>query len=101
MSLAEDFCESIVRLNQSAAPSGDYVFASGRTISLRKFMRLVFKRLGVPGFPVDETSEAREEGGSGVIVGNNKKICRAVNFKVRTPEELVTMLVDQHLAHGS
>ena len=101
MSLAVDFCESIVRLNNSAAPSGDYVFASGRTISLRNFMCLVFERLGVPGFPVDETLEAREEGGSGVIVGNNKKISRAVNFKVRTPEELVPMLVDQCLAHGS
>lgn len=100
MSLAADFCESIVCLNQSAAPSGDYVFASGRTISLRYFMRLVFERLGVPEFPVDETSEAREEDGSGVIIGNNGKIFRAVNLKVRTPEELVTMLVDQRLAHG-
>lgn len=101
MSLAVDFCESIVGLNHSAAPSGDYVFASGRTISLRNFMCLVFERLGVPGFPVDEILEAREKGGSGVIVGNNKKISRAVNFKVRTPEELVPMLVDQRLAHGS
>ena len=101
MSLAVDFCESIIRLNHSAAPSGDYVFASGRTISLRNFMRLVFERLSVPGFPVDETLEAREEGGSGVIVGNNKKISRAVKLKVRTPEELVTMLVDQRLAHGT
>jgi GDPmannose 4,6-dehydratase len=101
MSLAVDFCESIVRLNQSAAPSGDYVLASGRTISLRYFMRLVFERLGVPGFPIDETSEARKESGFGVIVGNNGKICRAVDLKVRTPEELVPMLVDQRLAHGS
>ena len=101
MSLAVDFCESIVCLNQSAAPSGDYVFASGRTISLQNFMRLVFERLSVPGFPVEETSEGREERGSGVIVGNNGKIFRAVNLKVRTPGELVTMLIDQHLAHGS
>ncbi|MDB4826929.1 NAD-dependent epimerase/dehydratase [Gammaproteobacteria bacterium] len=96
MSLSSDFCKSIVDLTQSAAPSGDYILASGRAISLKKFIQLVFRSLGIPGFPVVEIQKTPLEGSNKVIIGDISKISRTVNFRIRSAEELVSTLVHQY-----
>ena len=98
MGLARDYCDAIVRLSDSGLESGDYVFASGTLVSLRYFVETVLKILSISQCPIIETNHAPPDKKSPrAIRGDNSKLLRGINLKVRIPEEWIRLLVMEHL----
>lgn len=97
MSLASDFCESIIKLMRSSATSGDYIFSSGRAMKLRELVRLILRKLDLSDVEVMETSPRIRSGAPCPVMGDNSKLQRAVGVTSRTPEDFVSALVDEYL----
>jgi len=96
---AADYVEAMWLMLQQPTP-GDYVVATGRTVSVREFCRLAFERVGLnyeDHVVTDKKFQRPAE--VDILLGDASKAKRVLGWTVKTSlEQLVTMMVDADLA---
>ena len=99
---AGDYVEAMWRMLQQPQP-GDYVVATGRTVSVRQFCELAFGHVGLrfeDHLVVDPALMRPAE--VDVLLGDPGKAQRELGWQARTPlEELVVMMVEADLRRVS
>ncbi len=95
---APEYVEAMWRMLQ-AGEAGDYVIASGRTHTVRRFVELAFKTVGLDyrDFVVQDPSFMRPADVD-LLVGDPEKARQELGWQAATPfEELVQMMVEAEL----
>ncbi len=95
---APEYVEAMWRMLQ-AGEAGDYVIASGRTNTVRRFVELAFKTVGLDyrDFVVQDPSFMRPADVD-LLVGDPEKARQELGWQAATPfEELVQMMVEAEL----
>jgi GDP-D-mannose dehydratase len=97
MGLAADYCEAAMRLQDSSAPSGDYIFSSGELTSLRFFVETVLSILDIPNCPVTQKHGDGDHREPRVgIRGDSGKLQSTLGFKPRQHEEWIRLLIEDY-----
>jgi len=96
---AADYVEAMWLMLQQPTP-GDYVVATGRTVSVREFCRLAFERVGLNYEDHVITDKKYQRPAEvDILLGDASKAKRVLGWTVKTSlEQLVTMMVDADLA---
>ncbi len=95
---APEYVEAMWRMLQ-AGEAGDYVIASGQTHTVRRFVELAFKTVGLDyrDFVVQDPSFMRPADVD-LLVGDPEKARQELGWQAATPfEELVQMMVEAEL----
>jgi GDPmannose 4,6-dehydratase len=96
---AADYVEAMWMMLQQPTP-GDYVVATGRTVSVREFCRLAFERVGLnyeDHVITDKKFQRPAE--VDVLLGDASKAKQVLGWTAKTSlEQLVAMMVDADLA---
>ncbi len=95
---APEYVEAMWRMLQ-AGEAGDYVIASGQTHTVRRFVELAFKNVGLDyrDFVVQDPSFMRPADVD-LLVGDPEKARQELGWQAATPfEELVQMMVEAEL----
>ena len=96
---AADYVEAMWMMLQQPTP-GDYVVATGRTVSVREFCRLAFERVGLnyeDHVVTDKKFQRPAE--VDILLGDASKAKRVLGWTAKTSlEQLVAMMVDADLA---
>ncbi len=95
---APEYVEAMWRMLQ-ASEAGDYVIASGQTHTVRRFVELAFKTVGLDyrDFVVQDPSFMRPADVD-LLVGDPEKARQELGWQAATPfEELVQMMVEAEL----
>ncbi len=95
---APEYVEAMWRMLQ-AGKAGDYVIASGQTHTVRRFVELAFKTVGLDyrDFVVQDPSFMRPADVD-LLVGDPEKARQELGWQAATPfEELVQMMVEAEL----
>ena len=92
---AEDVVEGLILMSQSEMPD-DYVFASGRSYSVREFLDVAFRHVGLDWRRFVTAKESRP---GPALIGIPDKAIRQLNWRSRyTFDDLVNHMVDADVA---